>query len=187
MEKNHLKNQPFDFPQADACGLLRVDTERRFKLRPKGWSLAQPKYQKGVSLVIALMILLVLTLIGISAISTTTFETNIAGNERLYNRAFYTSDAGVDYFVSMGTSYLLLPNSSGIVDSRMDGIPLGGDYFLVNWERIVSDLGPPKKYEFKITSQGISPSFPAAGRINIEAIVEVVDTTPPPEYPGGST
>jgi len=145
------------------------------------------KNQRGVSLVIALMILLVLTLIGISAISTTTFETNIAGNERLYNRSFYTSDAGVDYFVSMGTSYISLPNSGGIVDSRTDAIPLGGDYFLINWERTLSDLGPPKKFQFKITSQGISPSFPTAGRINIEAIVEVVDTTPPPEYPGGST
>jgi hypothetical protein len=201
MERNHLKNQPFDSPQANAWGLpstrdfgelsratqaegLRVDTERRFQLCPKWRSLAQSKYQRGVSLVIALMILLVLTLIGISAISTTTFETNIAGNERLYNKAFYTSDAGVDYFVSMGVSYLLLPNSLGIVDSRTDGIPLGGDYFLVNWDRRVSDLGPPKKYEFKITSQGISPSFPAAGRINIEAIVEVVDTTPPEKYQG---
>jgi Tfp pilus assembly protein PilX len=43
------------------------------------------KSQTGVSLVMALLILLVLTLIAISAISTTTFETNIAGNERLYN------------------------------------------------------------------------------------------------------
>ena len=144
------------------------------------------KNQKGVTLVIALMILLVLTLIGISAISTTTFETNIAGNERLYNRAFYSSDAGVDYFFSRGNDYIALPNSMGAVDSRTDGLPLGGDYFLVNWERRISDLGPPKKYEFKITSQGISPSFPTARRINIEAIVEVVDTTPPPEYPGGS-
>jgi len=186
MGRNYLKNQPFDFPQANAWGLLRVDTERRFQLRPKWRSLAQSKYQKGVSLVIALMILLVLTLIGISAISTTTYETNIAGNERLYNKAFYTSDAGVDYFFSMGASYLTLPGNSGTVDSRADGIPLGGDYFLVNWERRISDIGPPKKYEFKITSQGISPSFPTAGRINIEAIVEVVDTMPPPEYPGGS-
>ena len=141
---------------------------------------------QGVTLVIALMILLVLTLIGISAISTTTFETNIAGNERLYNRAFYSSDAGVDYFFSRGNFYISLMPSTGTVDSRTDGLPLGGDYFLVNWERRISDLGPPKKYEFKITSQGISPSFPTAGRINIEAIVEVVDTTPPPEYPGGS-
>lgn len=143
----------------------------------------------GVSLVIALMILLVLTLIGISAISTTTYETNIAGNERLYNKAFYTSDAGVDYFFSMGASYLSLTPSTGTVDSRTDGIPLGGDYFLVNWERRISDIGPPKKYEFKITSWGISPRYPfdpTPGRIDIEAVVEVVDTMPPPEYPGGS-
>src|SRR4030066_41005 len=142
---------------------------------------------KGVSLVIALLILLVLTLLGISAISTTTFETNIAGNERLYNRAFYSSDAGVDYFFSRGNDYIALPNSMGTIDSRADGLALGGDYFLINWEKRLSEIGPPKKYEFKITSEGISPNFPTAGRINIEAIIEVVDTTPPPEYAGGST
>ena len=142
---------------------------------------------QGVTMVIALMILLVLTLIGISAISTTTFEINIAGNERLYNRAFYTSDSGVDYFFSRGNFYISLPNSMGTVDSRADGLALGGDYFLINnWEKRVSEIGPPKKYEFKITSEGISPNFPVAGRVNIEAVVEVVDTMPPPEYPGGS-
>jgi hypothetical protein len=145
------------------------------------------KSQNGVSLVLALLILLVLTLIAISAISTTTFETNIAGNEKLYNKAFYTADAGVDYFIGTGLSYISLPTSSGVVDSKVKGLSLGGDYFLVNWERRVSELGPPKKYEFKITSQGISPNFPVAGRIEIEAVIEVVDTTPPPVYPGGST
>src|SRR4030043_873159 len=149
----------------------------KFKVKQKSpCSILQDN--KGVSLVIALLILLVLTLLGISAISTTTFETNIAGNERLYNRAFYASDAGVDYFFSRGNFYISLPNSMGTVDSRADGLALGGDYFLINnWERIVSDLGPPKKYEFKIISEGISPNFPVAGRVNIEAIVEVVDTT----------
>ena len=142
---------------------------------------------QGVSLVIALMILLVLTLIGISAISTTTFETNIAGNERLYNRAFYSSDAGVDYFFSRGNDYIALPNSMGAVDSRTDGLPLGGDYFLINWEKRVSEIGPPKKYEFKITSQGISPNFPTAGRVNIECVMDIVDLGPPPEYAGGNT
>jgi hypothetical protein len=145
------------------------------------------KSRNGVSLVLALLILLVLTLIAISAISTTTFEANIAGNERLYNKAFYTADAGVDYFVGTGISYISVPNSSGVVDSKAEGLSLGNDYFLVNWERSLSDLGPPKKYEFKITSQGISPNFPTAGRIEIEAIIEVVDTAPPPTYPGGST
>ena len=142
---------------------------------------------QGVSLVIALMILLVLTLIGISAISTTTFETNIAGNNRLYNRAFYSSDAGVDYFFSRGNFYISLTPSTGTVDSRTDGLPLGGDYFLINWERRISDLGPPKKYEFKITSEGISPNFPTAGRVNIECVMDIVDLGPPPEYPGGNT
>ena len=157
----------------------------RIRQKPPGSILQN---NEGVSLVIALIILLVLTLLGISAISTTTFETNIAGNERLYNRAFYTSDAGVDYFGSTASSLIALPTSTGPpVDSRAEGLQLGGDYFLVNWERRVLDLGPPIKYEFTITSQGVSPNFPTAGRVNIEAVVEVVDTAPPPGYPGGST
>jgi hypothetical protein len=49
--------------------------------------------KKGVALVIALIILLILTFIGISAISTTTFETNITGNERVGTDAFYASEA----------------------------------------------------------------------------------------------
>ena len=143
--------------------------------------------QRGVSLIIALLILLVLTLIGISAISTTTFETNIAGNGRLYNRAFYTADSGVDYFVSNGSFYVSLPGTGGTVDSRTDGLSLGGDYFLVGWSKTPSGVGYPQKYEIKITSTGISPNFPTAGRIEIEAVVEAVDTTPPPGYSGGST
>ena len=51
--------------------------------------------KKGVALVIALLILLVLTLIGISAINTTTFETSISGNERVGTDAFYASEAGI--------------------------------------------------------------------------------------------
>ena len=51
--------------------------------------------EKGVALIIALLMLLILTLIGISAISTTTFETNISGNERVGTDAFYASEAGI--------------------------------------------------------------------------------------------
>ena len=142
--------------------------------------------ENGVSLVVALLILLVLTLIGITAISTTTFETNIAGNQRLYNRAFDTADAGVDYFGSTGRAYILVPNTAGVVDSTAAGLSLDGDSFLVNWTRRVTDFGPPMRYEFDITSQGVSPNFPTAGRVNIEAVIEVLDASPPPGYPGGS-
>jgi hypothetical protein len=51
------------------------------------------KNKNGVALVIALIMLLILTFIGISAISTTTFEANITGNERVGTDAFYASEA----------------------------------------------------------------------------------------------
>ncbi len=50
---------------------------------------------KGMALIIAMMILLVLTLIGINAITSTTFEVSISGNERAGMDAFYASEAGV--------------------------------------------------------------------------------------------
>ena len=51
--------------------------------------------ENGVALVVALMILLVMTLIGFSSISTTTFESKIAGNERVGTDAFYVAEAGL--------------------------------------------------------------------------------------------
>jgi len=51
--------------------------------------------KKGIAIIIALLMLLVLTLIGISSITTTNFETNISGNERLKTGAFYAAEAGI--------------------------------------------------------------------------------------------
>ena len=51
--------------------------------------------QDGVALVIALLMLLILTLIGISSITTTTFESSISGNERVKTDAFYAAEAGI--------------------------------------------------------------------------------------------
>ncbi len=48
--------------------------------------------EKGIAMVVALIILLVLTLIGFSSINTSTFESNIAGNERLGTEAFYAAE-----------------------------------------------------------------------------------------------
>ena len=53
------------------------------------------KEKKGVALVIALLMMLVLTLIGISSIGTTNFETSISGNERVRTDAFYAAEAGI--------------------------------------------------------------------------------------------
>ena len=56
------------------------------------------KDQKGIALVVALIMLLVLTFIGLAAISTTSYEARIAGNERVYNNAFYAGDGGIENF-----------------------------------------------------------------------------------------
>ena len=120
--------------------------------------------------------MLVLTLIGISAISTTTYETNIAGNERLYNRSFYSADAGVDYFYATNSSYLYVPEKNGTFDSKGKGVDLGGDQFVITWQKLSEETGPPKKVEFLVISEGISPNLPNAGRVTIETISRRLNT-----------
>ncbi len=154
------------------------------------------RQDRGVSLIVALLILLVLTLIGISAISTTTFEVNIAGNERLYNEAFYAADAGIDYFYSIGRSFLpggdreslvIPPNTSGTLSSTEEGIDLGNGRFNIRWIILRREMGPPEKIEFHVRSEGIVPNLPTAGRVVIEAVIEAISESSQGPYPGGST
>jgi hypothetical protein len=49
--------------------------------------------EEGSVLILALIMLVLLTLIGISATTTSTIETRIAGNERLYKRNLYSAEA----------------------------------------------------------------------------------------------
>ena len=48
--------------------------------------------ERGSALVVALLMLVVLTLMGILATSTTTVELEISGNDKLYKMAFYQAD-----------------------------------------------------------------------------------------------
>jgi Tfp pilus assembly protein PilX len=56
--------------------------------------------QKGVALVVALIMLLVLTFLGIASISSSVFESKISGNERWGSNAFYAASGGVDVGIS---------------------------------------------------------------------------------------
>jgi hypothetical protein len=170
---------------------LQIDRWERFKNR-----IPVSGDQQGVSLVIALLILLLLTLLGISAISTTTYETNIAGNERLYSNAFYAGDAGVDYFFGNIDTYVRMylndPNAPiPQIGSKAEGLNLDGSEFNIlsipPTDIRIINLGPPMRVEFKIISEGISPNFPVAGKVRIEAVIEGGSQEPPQEYPGGST
>ena len=49
----------------------------------------------SITIIAAIMVLLIVTLIGISAMNTTTVELQIAGNDQLSRIAFYNADSGV--------------------------------------------------------------------------------------------
>lgn len=53
--------------------------------------------QEGAALIIAVLILLILTVVGIYAVTTSTLETKIAGSERVLQEAFHAADGGIDY------------------------------------------------------------------------------------------
>ncbi|MCG6944768.1 MAG: pilus assembly PilX N-terminal domain-containing protein [Deltaproteobacteria bacterium] len=49
---------------------------------------------RGSALVIALLVLVLLTLMGISATTTSTIEVQMAGNEKFHDMAFYAAESG---------------------------------------------------------------------------------------------
>jgi hypothetical protein len=127
--------------------------------------------QKGVALVVALIMLLVLTFIGFAAISTTSYEARIAGNERVYNNAFYASDGGIENFrgrVSTG-EFVYSVATTGSYQ-----VAIGDCVSNVSYTKTVVPLpgGGGDAAVFVVTSEGISPNFPTAGRVRIQCIVE---------------
>lgn len=101
--------------------------------------------EKGVALIIALIVLLVLTLIGISAISTTTFETSLSGNERVGTVAFYASEAISHRGINQ------LPETKHI-----DRTSIGEDSDnSFGWSGTAKDRAAPK--DFQYISQYYSP------------------------------
>jgi hypothetical protein len=58
-------------------------------------SFEQLRNEEGSVLLVALFILVILSLIGMSASSTTQVELQIAGNEQFHNIAFFNADSGV--------------------------------------------------------------------------------------------
>ena len=52
--------------------------------------------ERGSVLIIAVLMLVLLTIIGISATNTTTTDLQIAGNEKTHRIAFYAAEAGIE-------------------------------------------------------------------------------------------
>ncbi|MDA3832633.1 MAG: PilX N-terminal domain-containing pilus assembly protein [Spirochaetales bacterium] len=57
--------------------------------------------EKGFVLVISLLILLILVIVGITALNTTTIELQIAGNDKVHKQTFYAAEAGAELGVEV--------------------------------------------------------------------------------------
>ena len=57
--------------------------------------------EQGFILVWALLLMVVVTLLGVSGISTSIFETKMAANEALHKQAFYQADGGTENSIAL--------------------------------------------------------------------------------------
>jgi len=55
--------------------------------------------EKGIALVLVMLLLLLVTLIGIDALNTSTYDIRISANERASVQAFYVAEAGINEFI----------------------------------------------------------------------------------------
>ena len=128
-------------------------------------------HQEGAALVVALIMLLVLTMLGIMSLDASRHEVNIAGNTRIYNAAFYASESGLDEFRSNPPWN---NPSDSIPFSASKTVGTGGNTYRYKSDRIGSRNDGGILYQvFKITTEGTAPNFPNAGRVTLEAVIEV--------------
>jgi hypothetical protein len=143
--------------------------------------------EKGSALVLALLILVLLTLMGISATTTSTVGIQMAGSEKFYEMAFYSAESGwqralnwldgqylgdVRNRVWNGTTFEEVPGS--LDDTTSDGITLADDDKIQYFVKIeLTGTAPVPGYgtsfrrvNYKVKSEGSGPS-------NARAVVEV--------------
>jgi hypothetical protein len=102
------------------------------------------KGEEGIALVVALVILLVLTVIGFVAVSTTVFESNIVGNEKVGTDAFYAAEAILQMGYNQLPDTTEIPKIGTTVDNRMQ---VGASSY--GWTGTKEDKGNQKPMEHK--------------------------------------
>ncbi len=85
--------------------------------------------QRGAALPLVLLSILFLTMLGFLAMTTSSIEVRLAANERDYQQAIYTAEAGVAHARAVLQGLLNVCNQSNIA--------AGGD---VNWNFVLQDL-----------------------------------------------
>jgi hypothetical protein len=134
--------------------------------------------EKGSALVLSLLILVLLTLMGISATTTSTVEIQMAGGEKFYELAFYSAESGwqralnwldnqfpgvTDNLVWDGTDFIAV--SGSLDEAATVGIPLANDnntQYRVKVEFVgtapVAGYGTNfRRFNYRVNSVGVGP------------------------------
>ncbi|MBE0569134.1 MAG: pilus assembly PilX N-terminal domain-containing protein [Deltaproteobacteria bacterium] len=124
--------------------------------------------ERGSALVITLMLLVILTAIGIYAISISTSEMNIAIHSRVGTATLNSADAGANFGIDF------IPNLY-LAETEM-ALPDQSRYFVVSRTTGVMTLRPGyganyRFADFEVTSRGVPP--PAyTGERRVQAVVD---------------
>ena len=120
--------------------------------------------ENGAALVIALMMMIMLTLIGLGSIFTSTFEVKLSGNKRASTNAFYAADSGVQ-----------------VIMANIDNFNLPGKYVDNKYDPFTDPVNPnPTKAAVVIThvpDQHGSPRGSGFSATHFEFIYYVIDST----------
>ncbi|RLA96216.1 MAG: hypothetical protein DRG83_17650 [Deltaproteobacteria bacterium] len=119
--------------------------------------------ERGAILIIALLMLIILSLLGMAATDTTNIEIQIAGNEKVYKQAFYNADSGVFYAVAKGEELLL----SATPGTQLNSTDMPNNVTLTYVREITS--GPPRQVEIRAVG-----TAPGGGNVSILAGIEFV-------------
>ncbi len=124
--------------------------------------------QKGIAFVIAMIMLLVVTLVGVASVSMTAYESNIAGNERIYNVTFYAADGGVENFRGRLSAGEFLYSA---VNTGSYQVNIGENPCTVSYTKRIYNDGAGPHAMFTVRSEG-RLAFPSQGKVMVESIVE---------------
>ena len=120
--------------------------------------------ENGAALVIALMMMIMLTLVGLGSIFTSTFEVKLSGNKRGSTNAFYAADSGVQ-----------------VIMANIDNFSLPGKYVDDKYDPFTDPANPnPTRAEAVITNipdQHGSPRGSGFSATHFEFVYYVIHST----------
>lgn len=105
------------------------------------WLKIKLKNESGSALIMAIMMLVLLTIIGISALNNTDLELSIAGNEKAHKMAFYFAEGGNE--VSKELVEVAIEERGWADSTVVDKVTVeDGDFFLSQIDAVANSIYP---------------------------------------------